>query len=105
MITDICHPGGMSRIAARITCTEDDKQWLERLAGSRTEPKQAVERAGIILGCVAGERVKDIARRWRTRPNTVIKWRQRFAEHGLKALEDAHCCLQPDSQAIQVAET
>ena len=89
MIADICHPGGMSRIAAQITCTEDDKQWLERLAGSRTEPKQAVERARIILGCVAGARVKDIARRWQTRPNTVIKWRQRFAEHGLKGLEDA----------------
>ena len=79
----------MPRLASRITCTEEDRQSLERLAASRTESKQAVERAGIILGCVTGERVKDIARRWRTRPNTVIKWRQRFAQFGLKGLEDA----------------
>lgn len=48
-----------------------------------------MERARIILGCVAGGRVKDIARRWHTRPNTVIKWRGRFAQQGLKGLEDA----------------
>ena len=48
-----------------------------------------MERARIILGCVAGERVKEIARRCQTRPNTVIKWRQRFVAEGLKGLEDA----------------
>jgi transposase len=79
----------MSRTASRIACGEEDRQLLERRAASRTEPRQVVERARIILGCAAGERVKDIAQRCRTRPNTVIKWRQRFAEHGLKGLEDA----------------
>ena len=48
-----------------------------------------MERARIILGCADGERVKEIARRCHTRPNTVIKWRQRFAADGLKGLEDA----------------
>jgi transposase len=48
-----------------------------------------VERAQIVLGCVAGDRVKDVARRCRTRPNTVIKWRDRFARLGLEGLEDA----------------
>ena len=48
-----------------------------------------MERARIILGCVLGERVKEIARRCQTRPNTVIKWRQRFSQQGLKGLEDA----------------
>lgn len=79
----------MARIASLITCSEEDKQTLERLAASRTEAKQAVERARIILGCVAGQRVKEIARRCHTRPNTVIKWRVRFAQHGLQGLEDA----------------
>src|SRR5690606_17525580 len=74
---------------ARITCSEEDRQTLERRAASRTEPRQAVERARIILGCVAGERVKAIARRCHTRPNTVIKWRGRYAQHGLKGLDDA----------------
>jgi len=62
---------------------------LEQLAGSRTESKQMVERAQIILGCLAGRRVKEVARACRTRPNTVIKWRQRFAQQGLAGLRDA----------------
>lgn len=48
-----------------------------------------VERARIILGCAGGGRVQEIVRRYQTRPNTVIKWRRRFAEHGLKGLQDA----------------
>jgi transposase len=48
-----------------------------------------IERAQIILGCLAGKRVKDVARRCRTRPNTVIKWRQRFEQQGLAGLRDA----------------
>jgi len=89
MLSDICQTGCMARLASRITCSEEDRQTLERRGVSRTGPRQAVERARIILGCVAGERVKDIARECRTRPNTVIKWRDRFVRHGLKGLEDA----------------
>jgi transposase len=48
-----------------------------------------IERAQIVLGCLAGKRVKEIARNCRTRPNTVIKWRQRFAQKGLAGLRDA----------------
>ena len=79
----------MSRIAPQISCRPEDRQALERLAASRTEPKQAVERARIILGCLAGKRVGDIARECHTRPNTVIKWRQRFVQAGLAGLRDA----------------
>ena len=79
----------MARTAAPITCTEEEKETLERLAASRTEPMQSVARARIILACVAGERVKEIARRCHTRSNTVIKWRVRFSLHGLRGLEDA----------------
>jgi transposase len=68
---------------------------LERLAASRTESKQMVERAGIILGCLSGLRVREIARRCHTRPNTVIKWRQRFVRQGLPGLRDA---LRPGAQ-------
>ena len=48
-----------------------------------------VERAQIILGCLAGKRVKEVARTCHTRPNTVIKWRQRFVQQGLAGLRDA----------------
>lgn len=74
----------MPRTASALTSSEQNQQALERLASSRTAPKQAVERARIILGCAAGLQVKEIARRCHTRPKTVIKWRTRFAQTGLK---------------------
>src|SRR5437870_2178089 len=79
----------MARNAPAITCGPEDRQELERLAGSRTQSKQMIERARIILGCLAGKRVKEVAGICHTRPNTVIKWRQRFAQHGLAGLRDA----------------
>ena len=79
----------MARNAPTINCDPADRQELERLAGSRTEAKQMVERAQIILGCMAGQRVKAVAATCHTRPNTVIKWRQRFVQSGLAGLHDA----------------
>src|SRR5207245_5071789 len=79
----------MARNAHAMTCGPEHRQELERLAGSRTESKQMIERARIILGCLAGKRVKEVAGICHTRPNTVIKWRQRFAQHGLAGLRDA----------------
>ena len=76
----------MGRAAPTISCSPDDRRELERLARSRTESKQMVERARIIMGCLAGKRVREIARQCYTRPNTVIKWRQRFVGQGLKGL-------------------
>jgi len=79
----------MSRTAPQINCSAEDRQALQRLAASRTEAKQTVERACMILGCLAGKRVQTVARECRTRANTVIKWRQRFAQSGLAGLRDA----------------
>jgi transposase len=79
----------MARNAPAITCGPEDRQGLERLAGSRTESKQMIERARIILGCLAGKRVQEVADLCHTRPNTVIKWRKRFAQGGVAGLRDA----------------
>src|SRR5271166_5845461 len=89
MVSDSYQLRWMGRTAATITCNPADRQELERLAASRSEAKQLVERAQIILGCLAGQRVKEVARACRTRPNTVIKWRERFGRQGLKGLRDA----------------
>jgi transposase len=79
----------MARNAPAITCGSEAQQELARLAGSRTESKQMIERAQMILGCLAGKRVTEVARLCHTRPNTVIKWRQRFTQRGLAGLLDA----------------
>jgi transposase len=79
----------MPRIAPQVKCSPENRQELERLAASRTEPIQKVERARMVLGCLDGRRMQDIAQQYQTRPNTVIKWRQRFDSLGLSGLEDA----------------
>src|ERR1700758_1693539 len=79
----------MARTAPAISCGPEERSELERLAASRTESKQMVERARMIIGCLAGRRVSEVARPCHTRPNTVIKWRRRFVSQGLKGLRDA----------------
>ncbi len=72
-----------------MSCGPEERRELARWAGSRTESRQMVERAQIILGCLAGKRVKEVARACHPRPNTVIKWRQRCAQRGLAGWGDA----------------
>ena len=61
---------------------------LQQLAGSRAEEARLVERAKIILKCLQGERVHEIAKELQVRPNTVIEWRRRFEKEGIKGLKD-----------------
>src|SRR5215831_3543530 len=79
----------MGRRATALTCGREDRAELERLARSRTEPARRVERARIILACLSGEPQAQIAARLGTRPNTVSKWRIRFAAQGIAGLVDA----------------
>ena len=79
----------MARVAPTIRCRPADQQELKRSAAGRTEPQQTVERARMVLGCLAGQRVQAVARQCHTRPNTVITWRQRLVAEGLTGLPDA----------------
>jgi len=78
----------MPRKAPIPECSEQDKKMLHQLAGSRTEEARLVERAKIILKCLQGERVHKIAKDLHVRPNTVIEWRRRFEQEGVKGLKD-----------------
>jgi transposase len=69
-------------------CTEEDGRTLEKWAQSRTMEARLVERAQIILKCLEGEGVAEIARHLKIRPNTVIEWRRRFEREGIKGLRD-----------------
>jgi transposase len=79
----------MGRRARQFSLSDADRAELERISRSRTEAKQRVERAKIILGCIDGEAQKLLAQRLGTRPTTISKWRGRFAKFGMKGLEDA----------------
>ena len=78
----------MPRRAPIPECSEKDRKSLEELARSRTEEARIVERAKIILKCLAGERVHKIATDLKVRPNTVVEWRRRFEKEGIKGLKD-----------------
>ena len=73
----------------QISCDEQTQKMLEKRANSQIEPHKRVFRARIILGCMEGHGVMAVSRRLGTRPNTVIKWRDRFLAKGLSGLEDA----------------
>jgi len=52
----------MSRHAPELECSVEDKAILVALAKSRTEEAQAVERARIILACLKGKEIQQVAR-------------------------------------------
>lgn len=78
----------MARIAAKVACGEKDFIELTKLGSSRTAQARLVERAQIVLGCLAGDRNDQIASRMGLQSNTVATWRKRFLGGGIKALED-----------------
>ena len=78
----------MPRKAKIITCTPQQRKELETIVRQKTRQARQVERAGIILMCLDGVPIKDIAKRYGVRPNTVISIRDRFEMEGLKALYD-----------------
>lgn len=61
---------------------------LLETSGSRSAPSGEVQRARLILGCLAGEPIKVIATRLSTSQSTVIRWKNRFLEKGLAGLSD-----------------
>ena len=61
----------MARVAAKVTCSEVDFAELGRLSASRTAQARLVERARIVLSCVAGERNDAIGARMGLQANTV----------------------------------
>ena len=78
----------MSRDAAAINCTAEDRKELEHLSKSRTDEARMVERAKVVLGCLAGRRNDEVAAELGIQAATVGAWRKRFATDGLAGLRD-----------------
>ncbi len=72
--------------SAALAVTPEDKKDLERLVRSgKTEQRHAL-RARIILGAAEGKSNNALAMELGTSRPTVIDWRNRFAEGGVKAI-------------------
>src|SRR5271169_6835018 len=78
----------MPRYAPQLECSVEDKASLVALTKSRTAEAQAVERARIILACLEGKEIQQVARELRVSLTTVSKWRRRFSLWGLRGLPD-----------------
>ena len=78
----------MPRHAPKLECSADDQASLVAITKSRTAEARAVERARIVLACLEGKEIQQVARELRVSIPTVSKWRQRFSLWGLRGLRD-----------------
>ena len=78
----------MGKTAVAIDLTEEERRELEGLASRRRTAQGLARRARIVLFAAEGLENKEIAVRVGVAPNTVGKWRNRFAHHRLDGLTD-----------------
>jgi transposase len=78
----------MPKHAAPLSCSEEVLAQLTALSRSRREEARMVERSRIILVCLEGKEIQQVARELATSIPTVSKWRKRFADKGLDGLRD-----------------
>jgi len=74
------------RTAANITLSDSDRQILEKNTRARAVSIRLSERSKIVLMAASGLENKVIAQRLNVPPNKVGKWRNRFAEGGIKSI-------------------
>lgn len=70
-----------------IILTDEQRAVLLRWSRGRRTPVRLMERAKIVLLAAEGKMNKDIATELGIMPNTVVRWRGRFARGGLVAIE------------------
>jgi len=82
----VARDGGRSPFA--VTLTASQRRFLKALVRKPTAQQRQVTRARIVLLASAGWANAQIARKLGLAPNTVSKWRKRFAEEGFAGLRD-----------------
>jgi transposase len=74
--------------SAALTISDEDRSTLTTWIRSSTVSAGHAERAAIVLACAGGAGTSEAARRLGLTRPTVIKWRDRFARHGMAGLDD-----------------
>ncbi len=80
----------MAREARRITLTNAEREHLHRIVNARLAPQGFAFRARIVLRCAAVDKPTNlvVAEELRCDPDTVARWRNRFARRRLDGLRD-----------------
>jgi transposase len=71
-----------------LDCSAEIRAELLAINRGRTQEARMVERARIILACLEGKEIQQVAHDVGASIPTVSKWRRRFAQHGLAGLQD-----------------
>ena len=75
------------RVARPVVLSTEQQNMLESRARARSAAARSVERARIVLLAAAGMQDKQIAAKLRIMPETAARWRNRFLDGGLAALD------------------
>src|SRR5580698_6017438 len=78
----------MPKHAAPLDCSAEVRAELTAMSRGRSEEARMVERARIVLACLQGKEIQQVAREIGTSIPTVSKWRRRFAQDGVNGLRD-----------------
>jgi len=78
----------MPRRAPPLECSAEDKASLAAISKGRSDEARMVERARIILACLEGKEIQQVASELGVSIPTVNKWRKRFSLWGLRGLSD-----------------
>jgi transposase len=78
----------MPRQASPLQCSAETRAELNAISRSRTEQVRMVERVRIVLACLEGEEIQQVAKELGASIPTVSKWRRRFAQDGVRGLRD-----------------
>ncbi len=79
----------MARPARKIDCTPDQRSELEAILKSRKQKSGMHLRVRMILQCLDGWKINDIAKANRVTSATVILWKNRYIERGIEGLADS----------------
>jgi transposase len=75
------------RVARPVVLSAEQRELLEARARARSAAARSVERARIVLLAAAGMQDKQIAAKLRIMPEKAARWRNRFLDGGLAALD------------------
>src|SRR5664279_1974029 len=78
----------MPRHASPLDCSAEVRAELTAISRSRKEETRMVERARIVLACLEGKEIQQVARETGASVPTISKWRKRFAQDGVRGLRD-----------------
>ena len=77
------------RPKAELVLNETEREQLQAWARRRKTAQALAQRSRIVLACAAGSRNQRVASEVGVTPQTVSKWRNRFAQKRLDGLLDA----------------